>query len=272
MAGPMRSRGPSSYRFPTTRPYSKNKAKSYSGKKYTRPSARRSVAMQVRRAVMGLSDTKEINAISDYRDLKHNEVRNTAITGDGYNRDGTKQTAVLGQDTRNLTYSLQGNSNEKRDGNSVYAMDLDTNIHFSLPHEAASDASLPDNGLVRIIFYEADHNTFKNAGNNVEKQLMSPVGLVSDQNVICSFLNRKDFRILSDEVVDIRHTGSGGIDRPTQYVYAKKIPLRKNLTYVDTYTPTKQMGVLVLGHAAGLAGGAKFGAYRIQWKFCFKDM
>jgi len=177
-----------------------------------------------------------------------------------------------GNDSRNLTYCLKGTKQSDREGSSCYGMDLDMNIHFSIPREAASDANQPDNALCRVIFFEADHNTFINMADNVEKNLFEPIGLVKDENLIATYLNRKDFRIVSDEVVDIRHTGSGGIDRPTQYMYNKKIPIRKNLTYVDAYTPTKQLGCVVVGHGAGLGLGNVFGGYRLSWKFTFKDM
>jgi len=272
MPGPMRKRGPSSTRFPSTNKRGRS-TYGYAPRKrnrYTTP--RRSVSMVVKRAVMGLADTKEINAISKYEPLSHNTIRATAITGDGKGLGGTDLTAVDGHDSRNLTYCLEGRTSANRDGNNIYAMDLDTSIHFSVPKVSEGSTKEPDNALVRIIFYEADHNTFKQQVNNIEQHLMTPQGLSSDECVVAGYLNRKDFRIVSDEVIDIRHSGSGSIERPTQYIYNKKIQIRKNLTYVDAYTPTKQMGVLVLGHAAGVAKDYQFGQYRVAWKFTFKDM
>lgn len=272
-------RGPSSYRFPSSRTgikktsYGKSKTRTFRASRTMTP--RRSVAQAVRRAVMGMSELKEINAISAYVPINHDDIPAVAVSGTGKDRDGNVRIAVAGQDTRNLTYCTMGSNNNQRDGNTVYGMDLDTNIHFNIPDLATGELDMtkihPDNALFRVIFYEADHNTFKQMTNNVEKNLLTPIGLASDANPVLTFLNRKDFRILSDELVDVRHTGAGSYGTPTHYVYNKKIPIRKNLTYVDAYTPNKQMGVVVVGHG-GLHAASKIGDYRISWKFTFKDL
>jgi len=281
MAG-KRSRGASSTRFPKYKRSSKSRTAYQPYARNNRSAPRRSVSQLVKRTVMGLSETKEINAISNYVSLKHNYIQATSLKGDGYQQGtSTQMEAVEGQDSRNLTFTTPGTGNQKREGESIYALDVDCNIHFQVPKsDAAASDSVPENPTVRVIFYEADHNVFRKYGNDqggLEAHLLQPVGLIGDQNLVTSYLNRKDFRILSDEVINIAHQGGTSHNNPLQYFYNKKIPIRKTLTYADAYTPTKQMGVLVVAYGQnGMTTDGEsstvFGQYRLAWKFNFKDM
>lgn len=238
----------------------------------------------IKRTLMNMTETKEVNCISDYADLKHNFVPTAALSQKG--------TAVAGQDSRNLTFCLQGNEDNRREGDKVYAQNVDLNIIFTIPDNMnKSGSNLDGDGnhhpydktLCRVIVYEADHNTFKQMADTVEDKVLTPYGLVVDPNKALTYLNRKDFRIVSDDVIECREgayqivgSSEGGMYKNatgTQNIYRKNIILNKSLEYTDAYTPTKQLGCFVVPfNNHNLTDGTAIGKYRMSWKFNFKDI
>jgi hypothetical protein len=240
----------------------------------------------IKRTLMNMTEMKEVNCVTDYHDLKHNFVPSAAIAQKG--------TAIAGQDSRNLTFCLQGNEDNRREGNKIYGQNVDLNIVFNIPdNENKSGSAADGDGLqhpydktmCRIIVYEADHNTFKQMADTVESNVMTPLGLVADDCKALSYLNRKDFRIVSDDVIECREgawqiVGSSSLEggmwknsTGTQNIYRKNIPINKTLDYVDAYTPTKQLGCFVVPfNNHNWTTNVAVGKYRMAWKFNFKDI
>ena len=226
----------------------------------------RSTRQVVRRAVMGMSETKEINCISNSMHLPQNQLPTVALSA---------VNPTLGQNSRNLTYCLQGHQDGTRDGANVHGLNVDMNIVFDIPTAAAEGLTLApvaDNTMARVVCYEADMHTVKDMKDTLESKLFTPTGLIQDPNLTMTYLNRKDFRIISDDIINVTPHGHAA-GRPHQYVYRKNIPINKNVAYnANSYVPTKQIGVCVVGHSSQATDGHIIGMYRVAWKYAWKDI
>lgn len=267
---PSVKRGISSSRYSPYAPYRSSRRTRYSTSRTaaSRISSRRprNTRQIVRRAVMNMSETKEINCISKSQPLVHNQVPIAALQS---------ADPLTGQSTRNLTYCVQGSDDGTRDGANVHGLNVDMNIVFDIPSPATDGltlAAVADNSMARVVCWEADMHTVKDLAATLEAQLFTPTGLVQDPNLTMTYLNRKDFRIISDDIINVTPHGHAA-GRPHQYVYRKNIPINKNIAYnANSYIPTKQIGVCVIGHSSQATDGHMIGTYRVAWKFAWKDL
>lgn len=228
----------------------------------------------VKKALLGLSETKVINAATVFTAVLSNQANGVVASAINANASNT---------TRNLTYVVEGASPENRIGDKIYAQDLHLKMHFQIPEAVltgVTNDAYTKSTAVRIIVFETDRDRMLSA--NYSTDLLAPGFLFSDAQKIMCDLDKQRYRILKDHRIVLSNPEliwQGQVTDEYNWMpeigfYETKVKLNKVLDYVGGGNePHKMIGVIWLAqNDNSLGNGTVLGNVRVSWTFRFKDM
>jgi len=233
-----------------------------------------SAKVTVRKALLGLAETKRINAATIFTTVLQNQANGVIASALNVNAANT---------TRNLTYTTEGAAPENRVGDKIYGQDIHLKMHFQMPDQVlvgVTNDAYTKSTAIRVIVFETDRDRMLTANHAVD--LLAPPYLFGDTYKIMADLDNQRYRILKDHRLTMANPelvwqGQATDEynwMPEQLFYETTVSLNKNITYsAGGNEPDRMVGVIWLAeqdHSVG--NGIQLGVVRVSWTFTFKDV
>jgi len=252
----------------------------------------------IKSTLMRMSETKAVNAVTAYTDIKHNYPLGAPLV--------TSQPGHgVDHHSYNLCYSVQGADGNNRVGDSVYAQSVDFCLNYNFP-EGRTESTTNANAWspvtnVRLVFYQVDYGKYAavTAAQLEDRLFKHPHFYTSADpklfNRMTALLNTVDFTILKDVRFEV-HSPVGGIIAdatdtdtlsfilPKSGSYRTTLPLNKTLNYASSAVgspsptiPSKMIGCAVVAYNNGHFGstgvdGDILGKINMEWLYKYKDL
>ncbi|AXH75477.1 MAG: putative capsid protein [Cressdnaviricota sp.] len=233
-----------------------------------------SAKVTVRKALLGLAETKRINGATIFTTVLQNQQNGVIASALNVNASNT---------TRNLTYTSEGTAPENRVGDKIYGKDIHLKMHFQMPDTVAigiTNDAYTKTTAIRVIVFETDRDRMLNA--NYSTDLLAPPYLFADTQKIMADLDNQRYRILKDHRLSMANpelVWQGQLTdeynwMPEQLMYETTVSLNKNITYsAGGNEPDRMVGVIWLAQQdQSLGNGVALGVVRVSWTFTFKDV